>query len=82
MNHRRELQEDVLGRGQRGCKGPEVGVCLACSRNGSRVRSLVGGHGGTCPVWRRGIKQALGKGWSGVPKEPRSWVCPSQHFAV
>ena len=32
MNHRRELQEDVLGRGQRGCKGPEVGVCLACSR--------------------------------------------------
>lgn len=52
MNHRLDLGKGgVLGRGQSKCKGPEVGVCLACSRNDSGVHGLEGGNVGTCCAW-------------------------------
>lgn len=44
-----DLRKSVLNRGHSRCKGPEVGECLTCSRNGREVRGLEGVSVSTCP---------------------------------
>lgn len=43
------LGKSVRSRGHSKCKGPEVGECLACPRNGTEVHGPEGVSAGICP---------------------------------
>ena len=77
MSHGAGLGKSVPDRGHSKCKGPEVGGCLACSKNGRRL-GLEGVSVGRCPGDDlRGAEEE-----SRLREGEREWGGKGGHFRV